>query len=122
MADWLTHTLVGWITGKTTRQDAAVVVVGSLLPDLTKISLVLTWLGLNDYAVLDSLHTPVGALLVASIIALFFSGCQTRIPLLESRSHHPFNPGFLPNPYFWWHETAVSLQLGRLATLPIPIR
>ena len=72
MPDWLTHTLVGWITGKTSKQDIALVVIGSLIPDLVKISLAFAWLGINDHQFFDPLHLPIGAFLVASIIALLF--------------------------------------------------
>jgi hypothetical protein len=72
MPDWFTHSLVGWIIGKTTKMDVALVVIGTLIPDLVKINLAFTWLGLNDYQFFDPLHTPIGALLVAGIIAIFF--------------------------------------------------
>ncbi|MFA5102182.1 MAG: metal-dependent hydrolase [Candidatus Thermoplasmatota archaeon] len=72
MADWLTHTLIGWITGRTTKQDIALVVIGALLPDLTKLTLLFTWLGIYDHQFFDPLHLPIGALLVAGIIAVFF--------------------------------------------------
>jgi hypothetical protein len=89
MPDWLTHTLVGWITGKTTKQDVALVVVGSLIPDLVKINLAFTWLGLNDYQFFDPLHTPIGAFLVAGIIAVFFPDIRKAfIPLGIGVSTH----------------------------------
>jgi hypothetical protein len=89
MPDWLTHTLVGWITGKTTRQDVALVVIGSLIPDLVKINLAFTWLGLNDYQFFDPLHTPIGALLIAGIIAVFFPDIRKAfIPLGIGVSTH----------------------------------
>jgi hypothetical protein len=72
MADWLTHTLIGWITGKTTKQDIALVVIGALIPDLTKLTLLFTWLGVYDHQFFDPLHLPIGAFLMAGIIAVFF--------------------------------------------------
>ncbi len=72
MPDWFTHTLVGWITGKTTKQDIALVVIGSLIPDLVKMNLVVKRLGFREFQIFDPLHTPVGALLVAGIITLLF--------------------------------------------------
>ena len=72
MPDWLTHSLLGWITGKTTKQDVALLVIGSLIPDLVKIALLFTWLGVNDVSFFEPLHTPIGAFLIAGIIALFF--------------------------------------------------
>jgi hypothetical protein len=72
MPDWLTHTLIGWITGKTIRKDVGLVVIGSLIPDLVKITLAFTWLGIDYHHFFDPLHTPIGALLVGGILALFF--------------------------------------------------
>jgi len=89
MADWLTHSLVGWMTGKTSKQDIALLVVGSLIPDLVKINLAFTWLGINDHQFFDLLHTPVGAVLVAGIIALFFPDIKKAlIPLGIGVSAH----------------------------------
>ena len=72
MPDWFTHTLIGWITGKTTKQDVALVVIGSLIPDLAKIDIVFVWLGFHNYHLFEPLHTPVASFLVIGIIALFF--------------------------------------------------
>ncbi len=72
MADWFTHALVGWIVGNTTKQDVALIVVGTLIPDLVKVNLAFLWLGVNDNQFFDPLHTPIGALIVAGIIALGF--------------------------------------------------
>jgi len=72
MPDWLTHSLIGWITGKTTKQDIALVVIGSLIPDLVKINLLFTWLHIADHQFFEPLHTPIGALLVTGIVALCF--------------------------------------------------
>jgi hypothetical protein len=89
MPDWFTHTLVGWITGKTTKQDVALVVIGSLIPDLEKMNLAFNWLGVNDPQFLVPLHTPVGALLVAGIIAVLFKDARNAfIPLGIGVSTH----------------------------------
>ncbi len=82
MADWFTHTLVGWITGKTTRQDVALVVIGSLLPDLSKLDILLVILGVQDTSLFDPLHTPIGAILIAALIALFFLNIKKTLPIL----------------------------------------
>ncbi|MEA2055063.1 MAG: metal-dependent hydrolase [Candidatus Thermoplasmatota archaeon] len=72
MPDWLTHTIAGWITGRAAKMDVSLVIVGSLLPDLIKINLVFTALKIDTHGFFDPLHTPVGSLLVAGIIASFF--------------------------------------------------
>jgi hypothetical protein len=73
MPDWLTHTIIGWITGKTTRMEVGLVVLGSILPDLQKMQMITIWLG-TDYQkfLFDAFHTPVIALLIGGIISLFF--------------------------------------------------
>lgn len=72
MPDWFTHSLIGWITGKTTKQGISLIVIGALIPDLVKINLLFTWLQVDSHQFFEPLHTPIGALLVAGIIAVFF--------------------------------------------------
>jgi hypothetical protein len=82
MPDWLTHTLTGWILGKTTKINIALVVIGVLIPDLVKINLAFVWTGFNPQHVFDPLHTPIGAFLIAGIGALFFEDTKKAfIPL-----------------------------------------
>jgi hypothetical protein len=76
MPDWFTHTLVGWLTGKTTKINIGLVVIGSLIPDLVKITLAFTWLGIDHHHFFDPIHTPVGALIIAGIGALFFKDAE----------------------------------------------
>jgi hypothetical protein len=118
MPDWFTHSLIGWITGKTTRQDVALVVIGSLIPDLVKINLAFTWLGSNDYQFFDPLHTPIGAFLVAGIIALFFPDIRKAfVPLGIGVSTHFILDFFLVHAHegmkllfpFSWGEWQVYL-------------
>lgn len=72
MPDWLTHTLAGWITGKTTKMDIGLVVAGSLIPDLIKINLAFLYFGINLNQYLYPLHTPIGAFIIAGIFSLFY--------------------------------------------------
>jgi len=82
MPDWLTHTIAGWIAGKTTKMDIALVVIGSLIPDLVKINLAFIWLGMDHQHFFDPTHTPAGAFLIAGIGALFFEDSKKAfIPL-----------------------------------------
>ena len=73
MPDWLTHSLIGWITGKTIKQEISLVVIGSLIPDISKLYLLLNWIvqGKTDDFFLP-IHTPFGSVLIACVIALFF--------------------------------------------------
>ena len=82
MPDWLTHTLTGWIIGKTTKINIALIVIGSLIPDLVKINIAFVWLGINHQHIFDPLHTPIGAFLIAGIGSLFFKDTKKAfIPL-----------------------------------------
>jgi hypothetical protein len=73
MPDWLTHSLVGWIAGKTIKLEISLVVIGSLIPDISKLHLVSAWLlQKNTEAFFLPIHTPIGAVLIACVIALFF--------------------------------------------------
>lgn len=100
MPDWFTHSLVGWITGKNTKHDIALVVIGALIPDLVKINLMFTWLGLNDHQFFEPLHAPIGAFLVAGIIAVFFKDMRKAfIPLIIGVSTHFILDFFLVHVY-----------------------
>jgi hypothetical protein len=73
MPDWLTHSLVGWMTGKTTKMELSLVVVGSLIPDISKLYLGFNWLfngKTQDFFL--PIHTPIGAVLIVVIIACCF--------------------------------------------------
>lgn len=73
MPDWFTHTLVGWITGKTTKINIGLVVIGALIPDLVKVNLAFVWYSIDHHHFFDPIHTPIGAFIIAAIIALFFN-------------------------------------------------
>ncbi len=99
MPDWLTHTLVGWITGKTIKQEISLVVVGSLIPDITKLYLLFDLI-LQEQAedLFLPIHTPFGALLIALIIALFFPDIKKAfIPLIFGVATHFILDMFLLN-------------------------
>jgi hypothetical protein len=72
MPDWFTHTLIGWITGKVTKIDIALIVIGSLIPDLVKINIAFALLRVDHYYFFEPIHTPIGAFLIGGIISLFF--------------------------------------------------
>jgi len=72
MPDWFTHTLFGWITGKTTKINIALVVIGALIPDLVKINLAFIWYSIDHHYFFEPIHTPFGAFIIAAIFALFF--------------------------------------------------
>lgn len=99
MPDWLTHTLVGWITGKTIKQEISLIVIGSLIPDITKLYLLFDLI-LQEKAedLFLPIHTPFGAVLIALIIALFFHNIKKAfIPLLIGVATHFILDMFLLN-------------------------
>jgi HJR/Mrr/RecB family endonuclease len=73
MVDWLTHSLVGWITGKTIKQEISFVIIGSLIPDISKFFIIFNWFLKNDTKnFFLPIHTPIGAILIACVFAYFF--------------------------------------------------
>lgn len=83
MPDWLTHSLVGWMVGKTTKQEITLVIIGSLIPDIYKFFLVFDlFLKNNTVNFFLPIHTPFGAILIASVIALFFVDIKKAFILL----------------------------------------
>ena len=72
MPDWFTHTLVGWIIGKTLKMDIALIVTGSLIPDLYKITIAFSLLRIDTHNFLDPLHLPAGAFIIGALFSLFF--------------------------------------------------
>lgn len=118
MPDWFTHSLIGWITGKTAKQDIALVVIGTLIPDLVKIDLLSTWFQVNFAMFFEPLHTPIGALLVTGIIATFFQDIRKAFfPLAVGVSTHFILDFFLVHVHggikllfpFSWEGWQVSL-------------
>jgi len=96
MPDWTTHVIAGWITGKATKMNVTLVVIGSLLPDLVKIQLVFIKLKINTHGFFDPLHTPVGTLLVALLIAFLFPAVKKAfLFLIAGATTHYFLDFFL---------------------------
>ena len=96
MPDWTTHVIAGWITGKATKMNVALVVIGSLLPDLVKIQLIFIKLKVNTHGFFDPLHTPVGTLLVALLIATLFPAVKKAfLFLVAGAATHYFLDFFL---------------------------
>ena len=73
MSDWLTHTMIGWITGKVLKREVGLVVVGSLIPDLVKLNDIAVNFGTYLQDFFNPFHTPVGSLLIGAILAMFFA-------------------------------------------------
>jgi hypothetical protein len=80
MPDWIVHVLVAWtlctILGFKYKQfntpNTVIAMIGSLLPDLFKVVIPLEYLGIYIGDFIYPIHLPIGSLIIASIIALFF--------------------------------------------------
>ena len=81
MPDWITHILIPWalctILGfkfkQFSQQNIAVVLMGSLIPDIFKIYLILDRVGIQIENFLIPIHLPLGSILIAGIISLLFA-------------------------------------------------
>lgn len=138
MTDVLTHVIVGYILGTilSLRVDwiraplVTVVMVGAILPDLTKVSLVLppedvaAALGLTfDWF---ALHTPFGVVITAGIVTLFVhEGSRQRVfaLLLVGAASHFVLDSLLMSPsrfsyvLFWpFHTVLVPLPMYILSS------
>ena len=80
MPDWITHILAAWtlttILGFRFKQfsqpNAAIVMLGALIPDIYKITLLLDSFGIYLHDFLTPVHLPVGSILIAAVFSLFF--------------------------------------------------
>ncbi len=80
MPDWIAHVLVAWISctllGFKYRQfnsaNTVIAMIGSLIPDIIKVGMPLEWLNIYMWNYITPLHLPIGSVIIASIMALFF--------------------------------------------------
>ncbi len=79
MPDWLAHLAFAYILCRILRyrfpfdtHRTMLVMVGSLIPDLVKIELLFDFFGI-EMEFLTPLHTPIGSVLSAAIVASLFS-------------------------------------------------
>lgn len=80
MPDWITHILVAWTSCRLlgfkykqfNAENTVIVMIGSLIPDIFKIYIPLELLGIYTQNLIMPIHLPIGSLIMASIISLFF--------------------------------------------------
>ncbi|MGF7119175.1 metal-dependent hydrolase [Methanobacterium oryzae] len=85
MPDWITHILVAWTTctllsfkfKQFNRENTVIVMIGSLIPDIFKIYIPLELLGIYAQDIIMPIHLPIGSLIMAAIISLFFKEKKT---------------------------------------------
>jgi hypothetical protein len=81
MPDWLAHVLFAYVLCSVlgtkfktfTKANTALVMAGALIPDLVKVKLGFDLFGIAVGDLLEPLHTPIGSLVSAGLIALLFS-------------------------------------------------
>ena len=71
------------MTGKTTKLDVSLIVIGALVPDISKITIVFDGIfNINTLALFYPIHTPLGSLLIIGILSLFFHDYKKTLLLL----------------------------------------
>lgn len=91
MPDWVTHVAVAWTLCRLLRfkysdfnpPNTALVMVGSVVPDLVKMGILFDLAGLDWWDPIQVLHLPIGSLLIAGIAALFFREKKTAFIFLS---------------------------------------
>jgi hypothetical protein len=80
MPDWITHIAVAWIIGtllglrykQFNQSNTAIIMVGALIPDIIKISIITNYLGYNIYNYITPIHLPIGSIIIVGMITLLF--------------------------------------------------
>ncbi len=103
MPDWLAHVLFAYVLCWVVsfrfnvwgNANTGVVLVGVLLPDVVKVNLGFQLVGLDVWDFIAVLHTPVGTLLLAALLSLFFNKPGEVFPLFLFGSATHFFLDFL---------------------------
>ena len=140
MPDWLTHVLVGLGVSnlliyqrRDLEQFKPAIIVGSILPDLWSIRLILELIDINLAWQLYVFHTPIGAALTALLVGLVFfkkdiwklgtffliAGAQLHLAL-DLTLHHIEGGHYILFPISWqlfelkifWPESFTTLWLA----------
>lgn len=91
LPDWITHILITWsictLLGFRFKQfsqsNTAIAMLGSILPDTYKITTLFSLMGIKLENLLLPLHLPIGSILFAIIISLFFEERKTALIFLS---------------------------------------
>lgn len=81
MPDWITHIVVAWTLctllsfkfKQFNNENIVIVLIGALIPDIFKINMPLNILGIHTSTFIAPIHMPIGSLIIAAIISLFFN-------------------------------------------------
>jgi hypothetical protein len=76
MPDWLSHVLLGLVICEIFNiRKKSLVLIGAVLPDILRLSKLLTFFPVDSsstYKIFFPLHTPIGSLVLACLVALLF--------------------------------------------------
>jgi hypothetical protein len=80
MPDWVAHVLVAWslctVLGFKFKQfdtpNTIIAMFGSILPDIFKVIIPLQYFGVYIEDLIYPIHLPIGSIIIATIMALFF--------------------------------------------------
>ena len=120
MPDWVTHIAVAWTLCRIlsfryrefNTTNTMIVIAGALIPDISKIALGLSWIGIDVTDYLAILHIPSGSIIVAGMISLLFPekkkaflflglGVLTHY-CLDLILEHVSGGIYLLYPFIWW--------------------
>jgi hypothetical protein len=120
LPDWITHIVVAWTLCRVlsfkfkefNASNTMIVITGALIPDIVKVVIVLQLLGLDVKEYFEPIHMPVGSVIVAGMISLFFPakkkaflflglGVLTHY-LLDLLLEHVSGGIYLLFPFSWW--------------------
>ncbi len=81
MPEWIAHIIAAWIPCRLLRYkypifnpaNTTIALVGSIMPDAVKIAIPLEYMGFYLSHSLNPLHMPLGSIILAGLVSLFFS-------------------------------------------------
>lgn len=85
MPDWIAHILVTWTACTVlgfrykafNTENTVIAMIGSIIPDIYKLYIPLSFLGYDFESFLFPIHTPFGSLILAVILSMFFKESKT---------------------------------------------
>ena len=120
MPDWVTHIVVAWTLCRVlsfkfkefNSANTLIVITGALIPDISKVVLGLSLLGIDASDYFATIHLPTGSIIVAGIFSLLFPekkkaflflglGILTHY-ILDSLLEHVSGGIYLLFPFSWW--------------------
>jgi len=138
MPDWVTHiavayilcTIIGFKYRQFNTSNTVLAMVGAVLPDVVKLGLVGEFLGYEVWDQIWAVHLPLGTLIIAGMVSLFFQDKRTAFLffVLGAATHYTldlllFNvSGGIALLYpFYWEEWQLDLFTTENFHVPIVV-